>query len=105
MGKDAPEYAEAAQAAQEVLSRMQARLEITPAEEFVPPVVQAVADAPAAATSGGLTAEMVLPKLLEVVKSVVAEDDDIDQDTPFMDAGVDSLSSVQLVGELSREFK
>merc|ERR1712046_51655 len=44
-------------------------------------------------------------KLMELVSSVMAGDEEVQQDSPLMEAGMDSLSSVQFVNEVSREFQ
>mmetsp|Transcript_64081 Transcript_64081/g.99888 ORF Transcript_64081/g.99888 Transcript_64081/m.99888 type:complete len:850 (-) Transcript_64081:34-2583(-) len=103
--KDNPECAEAERAAQEVLGRMQTQDFTRVVEDVVSAelnVMEAVADKKVPS----LTRDAVMPKVMELVKNIVAsDDDDLEQDSVFMDAGVDSLSSVQLVGDLSREFK
>eukprot|EP00971_Amphidinium_carterae_P300693 5974541-Amphidinium_carterae.1 len=35
----------------------------------------------------------------------MATDDELEADSPLMEAGMDSLSSVQMVSELAREFQ
>merc|ERR1719199_552846 len=68
-------------------------------------VVQASAVAEVAAPKG-LDITAVTPKLIELVKNVIADDDeDMSPDVPFMEAGVDSLGSVQLVTDIGREFQ
>lgn len=42
---------------------------------------------------------------MSIVKDVIAADDEITADSPLMEAGMDSLSSVQLVTEVSKEFQ
>merc|ERR1712151_820923 len=59
-----------------------------------------------AATSkkAGLDLAMVTPKVTELVKAVLTDDDDVAADTPFMEAGIDSLGSVQLLTDVSKTF-
>lgn len=65
----------------------------------------AVADAaPGAVATPALEKAFVQEKLAELVANAAAADEPIDGDTPLMDAGIDSLASVQLVNEMSREF-
>merc|ERR1712146_716894 len=65
--------------------------------------VEAKQVAPAAPT---LDKAMVTSKVIELTKNAIAgEEDNLELDTPFFDAGLDSLSSVALTGELGREFK
>jgi acyl carrier protein len=47
----------------------------------------------------------ILKTVDEVVKNVTTDEDDVTTDTPFMEAGVDSLASVTLVSELTKKFK
>ena len=47
---------------------------------------------------------MVRTKVLELAAAVVADGDGVAQDVPFMEAGIDSLGSVQFVTDVSREF-
>jgi len=53
----------------------------------------------------GLDIVMVKRKVMELTKNLMAGDDDLENDSPFMEAGMDSLSSVQLMSELGREFQ
>jgi acyl carrier protein len=64
----------------------------------------AVASVAAPSTPKGLELKMVLAKVTDLVKSVITDDDDIAEDTPFMEAGVDSLGSVQLVTDVGKAF-
>jgi len=53
----------------------------------------------------GLDPVVVRERLMQMVLDAIAsEEEDLQVDTPFMDAGMDSLSSVQFVTEVSREF-
>merc|ERR1719321_561022 len=77
--------------------------------------VAAVTDAvavPAAAASAavpakpkGLDPVATQKKLLELVKNVLTDDEDLHADMPFMEAGVDSLGSVQLVTDVGKVFQ
>jgi len=72
------------------------------------PVVAAAADAGASmakAKPKGLDAIMVQKKVMEITANLMAGDDDLENDSPFMEAGMDSLSSVQLMSELGKEFQ
>jgi len=102
--KDNPECIDAERAAQELLSRMQAP-DLTRVVEDVVAVERNVMEAVTDKKVPSLTMDTVMPKVFEMVKNILASDEDLEQDSAFMDAGIDSLSSVQLVGELSREFK
>jgi len=89
-------------------------------EVVAPPVQAAIAtevapgDAPAAGAQAAPSAVVVEKKgldpaaatkrLMAIVKDVIAADDEISADSPLMEAGMDSLSSVQLVTEVSKEF-
>merc|ERR1712064_167596 len=53
----------------------------------------------------GLDPKIVNKKIMDLVQNVLASDDEISGDSPFMESGMDSLSSVQLVSEVSREFQ
>ncbi|CAE7035636.1 der [Symbiodinium natans] len=53
----------------------------------------------------GLDPTLATKRLMSIVKDVIAADDEITADSPLMEAGMDSLSSVQLVTEVSKEFQ
>lgn len=54
----------------------------------------------------GLNPSMVAKKVMETIKnSLTADEDDIGADSALMEAGMDSLSSVELMTTLSREFQ
>merc|ERR1711971_509019 len=55
--------------------------------------------------SKGLDLAVVTPKLIEMVKDVLTDDDAIAVDDPFMEAGIDSLGSVQLLTDVGKQFK
>merc|ERR1711865_824801 len=57
-----------------------------------------------AAAAPGLDAAVILKKIDGIVKNVLADEDEVNADVPFMEAGVDSLASVQLVTDLSKSF-
>merc|ERR1711988_973944 len=66
---------------------------------------QVASAAPAVAEVKSLDPVLATKRLMNIVKDVVAADDDIAADSPLMEAGMDSLSSVQLVTEVSKEFQ
>merc|ERR1740130_2002423 len=69
-------------------------------------VVAAAASAVVPAKPKGLDAAMVLKKLTELVKNVLTDDDEeLHMDMPFMEAGIDSLGSVQLVTDVGKAFQ
>jgi len=60
----------------------------------------------AKAAPQGLDPLMTKTKLMRLVKDLLAGDaDDFENDSPFMEAGMDSLSSVQMMTEVSKEFQ
>mmetsp|Transcript_142534 Transcript_142534/g.262878 ORF Transcript_142534/g.262878 Transcript_142534/m.262878 type:complete len:734 (-) Transcript_142534:115-2316(-) len=74
----------------------------------------AVGAAPAAAAASAAATAVAKPtmdwpvvkgKVTELVKGVLTDDEEVDVDTPFMEAGIDSLGSVQLVTDVGREFR
>eukprot|EP00435_Cladocopium_sp_Y103_P050220 s698_g15.t1 len=78
------------------------------ATEAAAPEAQQAAGAAAASAAvpekKGLDAAQATKRLMAIVKDVIAADDEISADSPLMEAGMDSLSSVQLVTEVSKEF-
>jgi len=54
---------------------------------------------------GGLDLAVTKNKVLDLVKQVITDDEGADNDTPFMEAGIDSLGSVQLVTDIGKEFR
>jgi len=62
-----------------------------------------VSAAPPAAK--GLDPVHVRKQLAAMVKDAVASDEDLELDSPFMDAGMDSLSSVALMSMVAKEFQ
>jgi len=74
-------------------------------------------DAPAAATEAaqaassaapaapkGLDPVLVRKAVMRLVKDAIADDGELEVDSPFMEAGMDSLSSVALTSSLAKEF-
>mmetsp|Transcript_29209 Transcript_29209/g.63383 ORF Transcript_29209/g.63383 Transcript_29209/m.63383 type:complete len:830 (+) Transcript_29209:200-2689(+) len=70
----------------------------TPAAAAAP--VESVAEQPK-----GLDPTYVRTQLMAFVKDVMATDDELELDTPFMEAGMDSLSSVSLMSMVAKEFQ
>merc|ERR1712176_1709346 len=72
-----------------------------------------VAAAPAAAASAVAAApekpqldiKAVRAKVSDLVKNVLTDDDELEADSPFMEAGIDSLGSVQLVTDVGKAFQ
>merc|ERR1719359_1693697 len=52
-----------------------------------------------------MTLDVMRPKLVALVQSVLTDEGDVDIDTPFMEAGIDSLGSVQLLTDVGKEFQ
>merc|ERR1712050_710272 len=52
-----------------------------------------------------LDLSLVKTKVTELVKGVLTDDDDVSADMPFMEAGIGSLGSVQLLTDVGKEFK
>eukprot|EP00413_Alexandrium_margalefii_P027168 CAMPEP_0204575494 /NCGR_PEP_ID=MMETSP0661-20131031/41218_1 /ASSEMBLY_ACC=CAM_ASM_000606 /TAXON_ID=109239 /ORGANISM="Alexandrium margalefi, Strain AMGDE01CS-322" /LENGTH=867 /DNA_ID=CAMNT_0051584129 /DNA_START=45 /DNA_END=2648 /DNA_ORIENTATION=- len=74
------------------------------------PGAGAIADPGAAAQSvaakpKGLDPAFVRKQLMTFVKDVMATDDELELDSPFMEAGMDSLSSVSLMSMVAKEFQ
>lgn len=53
----------------------------------------------------GLDPDYVRKQLMAFVKDVMATDDELELDSPFMEAGMDSLSSVSLMSMVAKEFQ
>merc|ERR1712066_829658 len=68
-------------------------------------VVQAAPQSVEAAKPKGLDAAFVRKQLMTFVKDVMATDDELELDSPFMEAGMDSLSSVSLMSMVAKEFQ
>jgi len=66
------------------------------------PVVES---APAVPEQKGLDPVHVRKQLAAMVKDAIASDEDLELDSPFMDAGMDSLSSVALMSMVAKEFQ
>merc|ERR1712117_80433 len=58
-----------------------------------------------AAKPKGLDPAFVRKQLMTFVKDVMATDDELELDSPFMEAGMDSLSSVSLMSMVAKEFQ
>merc|ERR1719242_1867538 len=58
-----------------------------------------------AAKPKGLDPGFVRKQLMTFVKDVMATDDEPELDSPFMEAGMDSLSSVSLMSMVAKEFQ
>jgi len=57
------------------------------------------------AKAKGLDPDYVRKQLMTFVKDVMASDDELELDSPFMEAGMDSLSSVSLMSMVAKEFQ
>merc|ERR1712186_215055 len=68
-------------------------------------VAQAAAPQSVAAAPKGLDPAFVRKQLMTFVKDVMATDDELELDSPFMEAGMDSLSSVSLMSMVAKEFQ
>lgn len=66
------------------------------------PVVESVAAPP---EQKGLDPVYVRKQLAAMVKDAIASDEELELDSPFMDAGMDSLSSVALMSMVAKEFQ
>eukprot|EP00930_Biecheleria_cincta_P069784 TRINITY_DN57489_c0_g1_i1.p1 TRINITY_DN57489_c0_g1~~TRINITY_DN57489_c0_g1_i1.p1 ORF type:complete len:802 (+),score=257.16 TRINITY_DN57489_c0_g1_i1:72-2477(+) len=64
----------------------------------------AASAAPAVVEKKGLDPVFVRKQVLAFVKDAIADDEEIEIDSPFMEAGMDSLSSVSLTSMLAKEF-
>merc|ERR1740138_1927488 len=65
----------------------------------------AVVSVSAAAEPKGLDPAFVRKQLMAFTKDVIASDEEIELDSPFMEAGMDSLSSVSLMSMVAKEFQ
>lgn len=85
---------------------VQQQIEAGPAVE-TPQAAQAAPEVSAAAPAAkGLEPEYVRKALATMVKDAIAsDDDDLELDSAFMDAGMDSLSSVALMSMVAKEFQ
>jgi acyl carrier protein len=71
------------------------------------PTATAAAAAPTeVATTGkkALSKDAVAAQVMKLARDVVTDDENMAQDVPFMEAGLDSLASVQFVTDVGREF-
>lgn len=116
LSEDALQMVQGVRGCEDVASAANAVLERANKKEAAP-VVAAVAavagDAPVAAAAAAtevakpkMSKDVVLKKVLELANNVVAggDDEDVAQDVPFMEAGIDSLGSVQFVTDVGKEF-
>merc|ERR1719218_430253 len=55
--------------------------------------------------SGALSMDVIRPKLTSLVQAVLTDDGTVEIDEPFMEAGIDSLGSVQLLTDVGQEFQ
>mmetsp|Transcript_117227 Transcript_117227/g.202560 ORF Transcript_117227/g.202560 Transcript_117227/m.202560 type:complete len:774 (+) Transcript_117227:62-2383(+) len=102
--------ARAAEQAQSVIARLQsgAKMDTGPAVQEVAAeaaIKGASSAGPGAEEEGmkGLDAEVVAAGMQDVLAQLL--NDEVEQDVPFMDAGVDSLLSIQFRQELTNRFK
>jgi len=71
------------------------------------PVAQAASQAASVAAAPekkGLDPVMVRKTVMRLVADAIADDGELEVDSPFMEAGMDSLSSVALTSSLAKEF-
>merc|ERR1712072_1059290 len=57
------------------------------------------------AKASGLDPKVTQEKIKTLVMNVLTDDEDLGADVPFMEAGVDSLGSVQLVTDVGKAFQ
>jgi len=102
---------ELAETADQLLQRLKPKAQaVTVQIAEVEEEAQVSAAAPTAVVSAapekpkGLDPVFVRKQVLHFVKDAIADDDDIEIDSPFMEAGMDSLSSVSLTSMLAKEF-
>jgi len=67
--------------------------------------VAQVASAAVVAKPKGLDPAATEKKLVELVRNVLTDDEELHSDMPFMEAGIDSLGSVQLVTDVGKSFQ
>merc|ERR1719408_185783 len=80
-------------------------IEAAPVQGPTTTEVAQVASAAAPAKPKGLDPAATEKKLMELVKNVLTDDDELHADMPFMEAGIDSLGSVQLVTDVGKAFQ
>lgn len=100
------ECGDAEEGAQTVLSRVapeQAAPKQDQGDQGGALAVQEQGQAPAIPKNMGLKKEDIMPKVMELIAGAIV-DGEFDMDTPLFDAGLDSLSSVTLTGDLGRQF-
>lgn len=76
-----------------------------PTNSGVVAVEAAPVESVAVAKPKGLDPDFVRKQLMVFVKDVMATDDELELDSPFMEAGMDSLSSVSLMSMVAKEFQ
>merc|ERR1719408_599281 len=81
------------------------QLEAAPEQMAQAPEAAAAPVVSVAAKPKGLDPIYVRKQLMTFVKDVMATDDELELDSPFMEAGMDSLSSVSLMSMVAKEFQ
>lgn len=89
-------------AAQVQIEQPQLMAPVPGAAPTAAPVVESVAAVP---EQKGLDPAYVRKSLAAMVKDAIASDEELELDSPFMDAGMDSLSSVALMSMVAKEFQ
>merc|ERR1711920_229893 len=85
---------------------MQPMMPVQPTgSEEAAPATKPVEIVAAPAKPKGLDPTFVRKQLMVFVKDVMATDDELELDSPFMEAGMDSLSSVSLMSMVAKEFQ
>merc|ERR1712203_502052 len=77
----------------------------TTSSAVVPAAAETAVAAPVEVAKKGLDPDFVRKQLMAFVKDVMATDDELELDSPFMEAGMDSLSSVSLMSMVAKEFQ
>lgn len=98
--------------AEQLLAALKPKASAAPVQQVADVQVAAAAPGAAPAASAGpvvvekkgLDPVFVRKQVLAFVKDAIADDEDIEVDSPFMEAGMDSLSSVSLTSMLAKEF-
>jgi len=106
-------YADGAQIIERIEARSRVPVAVAPVQEMIyqqgagaaPQAGAAEVVSAAKAAPKGLDPVMVRNKLMVMVKDVMASDDELEVDSPFMEAGMDSLSSVSLMSQVAKEFQ
>jgi len=89
-------------AAQVQIEQPQLMAPVPGAAPTAAPVVESVVAVP---EQKGLDPAYVRKSLAAMVKDAIASDEELELDSPFMDAGMDSLSSVALMSMVAKEFQ